>query len=157
MEDTLRRSRYSLSEFLHDRQSPLSSTCHNALRNQQLARMFQATLPPVLRGHVKFVRMDGDSAAPIAVLFADSPAWLSRARQQQQQLLSSIRAEISPSCAGLRLRVAIPVPGPVTRQRPPKKRSLSVQATQQIRAASNSVNDPALAEALCRLAAVASR
>ena len=157
MEDTLGRTRHSLREYLRDRQSPLSKTCHDAQRNQQFARSFQATLPPVLRGHVKFVRLDGNPAAPTAVLFADSPAWLSRARQHRQQLLSSIRAEISPACAELRLRVAIPAPSPLTRQRPPPGRSLSVQATQQIRAASKSVSDPALAEALARLAAAGDR
>lgn len=138
---------------MHDRLSPLSNTCQITQRNQQLARIFQASLPPMLRGHVKFVRMDGDTA----VLFAESPAWLGRARLQRQQLISSIRAEINPACAELRLRVAIPVPDPLTRQRPPKKRSLSVQATQRIRAASDSVSDPELAEALSRLAAVAGR
>lgn len=118
-------------------------------RNQQDAQAFQRAMPPQLRGHLKFIHMDGDTA----VLFAASPAWLSRARHQRSQLLRSIRAEICPQCADIRLRVAMPSPGTgQNAQRPLSSRPLGANARRLIRAASAQIQDADLAKALSRIA-----
>ena len=149
MDETLRRPIRSVPQRIEAQPSPLLSTLVRSRRNQHDAQVFQRVVPPMLRGHLKFIHMDGDTA----VLFADSPAWLSRARHQRSQLLRSIRAEICPQCADIRLRVAMPSPqAGQNAQRPQTTRPLSARARRLIHAASAQVEDADLAEAMARIA-----
>ncbi len=117
----------------------------------RLAALWRRYAPAPLAEHVRAVRYEAGTLQ----LEARSPAWASRARHSQQELLARLRAE---ACfAGLRevrirVRPQAQDGAPATPPAVPPTR-LSTHTAQLIDSAADSIGDPQLRAALKRLSA----
>ena len=114
---------------------------------EALDRALRQTLPSPLREQVRFANLRNDRL----VFLASSPAWATRLRLMQTQILASASA-IGTHASSVTVKVA-PQP-PVTTQ-PDRSKPLSPAAAAHLRAAAASLTDPELRALYLELASLA--
>jgi hypothetical protein len=128
---------------------PIASLARRAKQLDDLDRQLRQTLPNPLRDQVRFA----DLREGRLVFLAPSPAWASRLRLHQAQILEAARA-MGTRASSVTVKVASLPPG--LPELPPAK-PLSVGAAGHLQAAAASMSDPELRAMFLRLASVASR
>jgi hypothetical protein len=101
---------------------------------EALDRALRQTLPSPLREQVRFANLRNDRL----VFLASSPAWASRLRLMQTQILASARA-IGTCASSVTVKVA---PQPPASAVPDQSKPLSPAAAAHLRAAAASSTDP---------------
>jgi len=101
---------------------------------EALDRALRQTLPSPLREQVRFANLRNDRL----VFLASSPAWASRLRLMQTQILASARA-IGTCASSVTVKVA---PQPAAASMPDQSRPLSPAAATHLRAAAAASTDP---------------
>lgn len=114
---------------------------------EALDRALRQTLPSPLREQVQFADLRNDRL----VFLASSPAWASRLRLMQTQILASARA-IGARASSVTVKVVTPAP---TITAPDRVKPLSPAAAAQLRAAAASSPDAEWQELFLRLASFA--
>jgi hypothetical protein len=114
---------------------------------EALDRALRQTLPSPLREQVRFADLRNDRL----VFLASSPAWASRLRLMQTQILATARA-IGTCASSVTVKVA-PQPPVVTE--PDRSKPLSLAAASHLRAAAASISDPELRVLFLELASLA--
>ncbi|WP_049621249.1 DciA family protein [Frateuria defendens] len=112
-----------------------------------LDRALRQTLPTPLRDQVRFAQLRHDRL----VFLASSPAWASRLRLMQTQLLATARA-LGTHASSVTVKVA-PLP-PVTVE-PDRSKPLSPAVAVHLRTAAASLADPELRAQFLALASIA--
>ncbi|WP_241762600.1 DciA family protein [Dyella ginsengisoli] len=112
-----------------------------------LDRALRQTLPTSLRDQVRFAQKRGDRL----VFLASSPAWASRLRLVQTQLLATARA-LGAHASSVTVKVA---PQPPVATEPDRSKPLSPAAAVHLKAAAESVTDPELRALFLELASLA--
>lgn len=126
---------------------PVAALAKQAGKLEALDRALRQTLSSPLREQVRFANFRGDRL----VFLASSPAWASRLRLQQTQILAAARA-IGANASSVTVKVA-PLPPPDPQPEQPKP--LSPAAALHLKAAAGSINDPELRAMFLELASVA--
>ncbi|WP_449427547.1 DciA family protein [Rhodanobacter umsongensis] len=114
---------------------------------EALDRALRQTLPSPLREQVKFADLRHDRL----VFLASSPAWASRLRLMQTQILATARA-IGTCASSVTVKVA---PQPPANIEPDRSKPLSPAAASHLRAAAASLTDPELRALFLKLASLA--
>ena len=130
-------------------QDALSALDARVRKHQQLLADTCQALPAKLRPHCVGAVLEG-SALTVLV---DSPVWNAKLRFHTPQLLGHLR-KIHPGLANIRVRVAQHRPAPRSSRRRPLPRHRSSEAASIVQQASSGVTDPALSDALARLATI---
>jgi hypothetical protein len=126
---------------------PVAALARKAGELEALDRALRQTLPSPLREQVRFANFRGDRL----VFLASSPAWASRLRLQQAQILAAARA-IGANAGSVTVKVApLPPPDP----QPEQLKPLSAAAALHLKAAAKSIPDPELKALFLELASVA--
>jgi len=126
---------------------PVAALAKQAGELEALDRALRQTLSSPLREQVRFANFRGDRL----VFLASSPAWASRLRLQQTQILAAARA-IGANASSVTVKVApLPPPDP----QPEQSKPLSPAAALHLKAAAGSINDPELRAMFLELASVA--
>lgn len=112
-----------------------------AILNQKLMQH----LPRELADHCAVARCDGEAL----VLVTDTPARAARLRYTSRNILEAMRGEVKNAPARVVVSIA-PVQAPA--RLAPVKRSLSAEASAQLRSLADTVDDSRLAASLRRLA-----
>ncbi|HEV7776776.1 MAG TPA: DUF721 domain-containing protein [Luteibacter sp.] len=128
---------------------PFASLARRARELDILDRQLRQTLPPPLRDQVRFADLrDGR-----LVFLAPSPAWASRLRLMQTQILATARANGTPA-SSLTVKVA---PLPPEEMIPERRKPLSATAASHLTAAAASLSDPNLKALFLELASQAKK
>jgi hypothetical protein len=114
---------------------------------EALDRALRQTLPSPLRGQVRFADLRHDRL----VFLASSPAWASRLRLMQTQILATARA-IGTRASAVTVKVA---PQPPAAAVPDRSKPLSPAAATHLRAAAASMSDSELRNLFLNLASLA--
>ena len=114
---------------------------------EALDRALRQTLPSPLREQVRFADLRHDRL----VFLASSPAWASRLRLMQTQILATARA-IGTCASSVTVKVA---PQPPAATAPDRSKPLSPAAASHLRAAAASISDPELRVLFLELASLA--
>lgn len=114
---------------------------------EALDRALRQTLPSSLREQVRFADLRHDRL----VFLASSPAWASRLRLMQTQILATARA-IGTCASSVTVKVA---PQPPANIVPDRSKPLSPAAASHLRAAAASLTDPELRVLFLELASFA--
>lgn len=114
---------------------------------EALDRALRQTLPSPLREQVRFADLRNDRL----VFLASSPAWASRLRLMQTQILATARA-IGTCASSVTVKVA---PQPPVATAPDRSKPLSPAAATHLRAAAASLSDPELRNLFLDLASLA--
>ena len=114
---------------------------------EALDRALRQTLPSPLREQVRFADLRHDRL----VFLASSPAWASRLRLMQTQILATARA-IGTCASSVTVKVA---PQPPATIEPDRSKPLSPTAATHLRAAAASLTDPELRVLFLELASLA--
>ena len=114
---------------------------------EALDRALRQTLPSPLREQVRFANLRNDRL----VFLASSPAWASRLRLMQTQILATARA-IGTCASSVTVKVA---PQPPVATAPDRSKPLSLAAATHLRAAAASFTDPEWRVLFLELASVA--
>lgn len=127
-------------------QKTLAHLTAQAQYQERLLARLRVELPEPLACHCIGATLKGSTLS----LLVDSPVWNARLRFQSPQLLSRLRGDF-PGLANIQVSVARPAD---TRPRPSphRSRTRSTQAASIVEQASSDISDPALSEALQRLA-----
>jgi hypothetical protein len=126
---------------------PVAALADKAGKLEALDRALRQTLPSPLREQVRFANLRDDRL----VFLASSPAWASRLRLQQTQILAAARA-IGANAGSVTVKVApLPPPDP----QPEQSKPLSTAAALHLKAAAKSIQDPELRSMFLELASVA--
>ena len=114
---------------------------------EALDRALRQTLPSPLREQVRFANLRNDRL----VFLASSPAWASRLRLMQTQILATASA-IGTHASSVTVKVA---PQPPVATQPDRSKPLSPTAAAHLRAAAASLTDPELRALYLELASLA--
>ena len=114
---------------------------------EALDRALRQTLPSPLREQVRFADLRNDRL----VFLASSPAWASRLRLMQTQILATART-IGTCASSVTVKVA---PQPPVIIEPDRSKPLSPAAATHLRAAAASLTDPELRVLFLELASLA--
>lgn len=114
---------------------------------EALDRALRQTLPSPLREQVRFANLRNDRL----VFLASSPAWASRLRLMQTQILATASA-IGTHASSVTVKVA---PQPPVATQPDRSKPLSPAAATHLRAAAASLTDPELRALYLELASLA--
>ena len=114
---------------------------------EALDRALRQTLPSPLREQVKFANLRNDRL----IFLASSPAWASRLRLMQTQILAAAHA-IGTCASSVTVKV---VPQPPVATAPDRSKPLSPAAATHLRAAAASISDPELRVLFLELASLA--
>ena len=114
---------------------------------EALDRALRQTLPSPLREQVKFANLRNDRL----IFLASSPAWASRLRLMQTQILAAAHA-IGTCASSVTVKV---VPQPPVATEPDRSKPLSPAAATHLRAAAASISDPELRVLFLELASLA--
>ena len=126
---------------------PVAALAKKASKLEALDRALRQTLSSPLREQVRFANFRDDRL----VFLASSPAWASRLRLQQAQILAAARA-IGANAGSVTVKVApLPPPDP----QPEQSKPLSAAAALHLKAAAKSTPDPELRALFLELASVA--
>jgi hypothetical protein len=112
-----------------------------------LDRALRQTLPTPLREQARFADLRNDRL----VFLASSPAWASRLRLMQTQLLATAHA-LGTRASSVTVKVA---PPPPVKIEPDRSKPLSPAAAMHLKAAAASVTDPELQALFLELASLA--
>jgi len=135
----------SVRDLMHQ-QETLASLTSQARRQQQLLTQIREELPDPLGSHCLGAVLNGGTLK----LLVDSPVWHAKLRFLTPQLLSTLRTNF-PGLANI--RVAVTRPHEFKSKQPRKRRPHhSRQGASIVRQGSGDVSDPALGQALKRLA-----
>ena len=149
---TQRRSPLPLGRILADRSATVERLFRNVEFLQSINNLIGAAVSPKLAAHCWAAGLRDRQL----IVVVDSPAWATRLHFEQNQLIQLLRQQPElQSLTGLQIKVRpkeTTQPNPVRRVAP-----LSAQSTADINACADTINDPALAKALRRLAEHASR
>jgi hypothetical protein len=115
---------------------------------EALDRALRQTLPLPLREQVRFANLRNERL----VFLASSPAWASRLRLMQTQILDTARA-IGTCASSVTVKV-VPQPPPAT-STPDRQKPLSPAAAAHLRACAASLSDPELQILFLKLASLA--
>jgi hypothetical protein len=118
----------------------------NAL--EALDRALRQTLPSPLREQVRFANLRNDRL----VFLASTPAWASRLRLMQTQILAAAHA--TGTCASSVTVKVVPL-SPVATTAPDRSKPLSPAAATHLRAAAASLSDPEMRVLFLELASLA--
>ncbi len=129
---------------LRRRDSDLADLYSQAQRLLQFEEMMLAALPAQARGHVRLARIDEREL----VVMADRPEW----RHQLRYLAPRLQATMETQTGIRPQRVLVKIGDLPRRPAPQPPRHLSTDAGRTIGSTAASVDDPALAAALARLA-----
>ena len=133
---------------LRQRDSDLADLYSRAQQLRKLEEMMLSALPAQARGHVRLARIDEREL----VVLADRPEWRHQLRYLAPRLQTTMEQQ-----AGIRPQQVLVKIGDLPRRpAPPPPRHLSTDAGRTIGSTAASVEDPALAAALARLASRAS-
>ncbi|KRE88782.1 hypothetical protein ASG87_09445 [Frateuria sp. Soil773] len=124
-----------------------ASLAKKARELDALDRALRQTLPSPLREQVRFAHLRNDRL----VFLASSPAWASRLRLMQTQILATARA-IGTSASSVTVKVA---PQPPAATLPDRSKPLSPAAAVHLKAAATSITDPELRALFLELASIA--
>ncbi len=124
-----------------------ASLAEKASALEALDRALRQTLPSPLRQQVRFANLRNDRL----VFLASSPAWASRLRLMQTQILASARA-IGACASSVTVKVAPQPPAAIV---PDQSKPLSPAAATHLRAAAASSTDPEWRELFLELASFA--
>lgn len=124
-----------------------ASLARGAGERDALDRALRQTLPSPLRDQVRFADLRHDRL----VFLATSPAWASRLRLLQAQLLATARA-LGTHASSVTVKV---VPQPPAATSPERPKPLSPAAAVHLKAAAASVTDPEMRELFLQLASLA--
>ena len=126
----------------------LAHLTSQAQYQERLLARLRTELPEPLASHCVAAALKGSTLS----LLVDSPVWNARLRFQSPELLSRLRSDF-PGLANIQVAVARPAE---IRPRPSRHRPLthSPQAASIVEQASAGISDPALSEALRRLARI---
>ncbi len=138
----------SLASILAAADNGLQPLFAHAHRLQTLNRMLRGALGEPLGPHVSLCNIRAD----IAVVTADSPAWLTQLRYQAPTVLHILQSQ--PGLESLRkVRFKVqPASEPAEPTSPPRRAILSPSGAETLGSAAEGIQDPELAEALRRLA-----
>jgi hypothetical protein len=114
---------------------------------EALDRALRQTLPSPLREQVRFANLRNDRL----VFLASSPAWASRLRLAQTQILAAARA-IGTCASSVTVKV---VPQPPVATAPDRSKPLSPAAADHLRTAATLLSDPEMRELFLELASLA--
>ncbi|SHL75361.1 DUF721 domain-containing protein [Rhodanobacter sp. OK091] len=114
---------------------------------EALDRALRQTLPSPLREQVRFANLRNDRL----VFLASSPAWASRLRLMQTQILATAHA-IGTRASSVTVKVA---PQPPVATAPDRSKPLSLAAATHLRAAAASFTDPEWRALFLELASLA--
>jgi len=126
---------------------PVAALARKAGELDALDRALRQTLPSPLREQVRFANLRNDRL----VFLASSPAWASRLRLMQTQILVAARA-VGAVASSVTVKVAPLPPPPVG---PEQAKPLSAAAAVHLKAAAASITDPELRALFLELASVA--
>lgn len=135
----------SLGKILNNN-NHLRSLISQAKQNTDLLLLVQTALPDVVRSHCHAAHISEQQL----VLFTDSPAWVMRLRFCTTQLLDCLHKS-HPNVRGVRVRVQLPERA-VTKTK--RKRTLSEDTRHHLEEMADSLDNPALADALKRLSRI---
>lgn len=143
-----RSSGKSLASILASADNGLQPLFARAHRLQALNRLLRGALGAPLGPHVSLCNIRADTA----VVAADSPAWLTQLRYLAPTVLHILQSQ--PGLESLRkVRFKVqPASEPMEPVAPPRRASLSPSGAEILKSAAEGMQDPALAEALRRLA-----
>ena len=116
---------------------------------EALDRALRQTLPLPLREQVRFANLRNDRL----VFLASSPAWATRLRLMQTQILAAAHA-IGTSASSVTVKV---VPKPPAVIEPERSKPLSATAAAHLQATAASLSDPKLRELFLELASLAEK
>ena len=126
---------------------PFAALRQKATRLDALDRALRQTLPLALREQVRFA----DVRYGRLVFTVSTPAWASRLRTMQAQLVATARS-LGVEADTIKLKVApVPLPPP----EPPAPKPLSPEAAGHLQAAARAAGDPEMRALFERLAALA--
>jgi hypothetical protein len=120
-----------------------------AHEQDELDRQLRRTLPSPLRDQVRLA----DIRNGRIVFLAPSPAWASRLRLAQAQILAAARA-MGAQAGSVVVKV---VPPPAAPHEPAKRTPLSRAAAEHLKTAARSLSDPELQVLFLELASIAER
>lgn len=139
----------AVTELLIEQDShPLAKAIHRGKKLQQLSRLIQTFLDPELAGHCHVLNLRGTSL----LLATDATVWATRLRYQIPMLLQALQQHASlKELKDIQIRVI-----PSNRATPPKQTkrplALSVDSAHCLQQCAETISDPALSQALQRLA-----
>jgi hypothetical protein len=128
--------------------APVAALARKAHRLDMLDRALRQPLAAPLRDQVRFADVRGNRL----IFLATSPAWASRLRMLQGQILAAAQA-IGVEAAGIIVKVA---PLPLPPQEPDRSKPLSASSGAHLKAAAAGIADPELKALFLSLAEVAS-
>lgn len=142
------KSSTPLYKLLRAKKGDVAELVTHARQLGHLSSIVQAMLEPALANHCQLAHFDGSRM----VLVADSPVWASRLRFSINTLLSQLRQYSNKFHALSQIEVQVKpilpsIPAPAT-----TKRELSAQAAHCLAESAEGIEDPALKQALQRLA-----
>lgn len=142
------KSSTPLYKLLKAKKGDVAELVTHARQLGHLSSIVQAMLEPSLANHCQLAHFDGSRM----VLIADTPAWASRLRFSINTLLAQLKQYSNKFHALSQIEVQVkpllpPIPTPLT-----KERKLSADAARCLTESAESIEDPALREALQRLA-----
>ena len=117
-------------------------------KSQLLARL-DAVILPVLPENCQSHVHTANFEQGVLTLIADSPVWAARLKTQQRNILQHLTDKLGLKVESIRIRFS--QPAVVKQQEPPKRRTLSTQASDTIKNCADSVDDEALKESLLEL------
>ncbi|WP_266159041.1 DUF721 domain-containing protein [Dyella silvatica] len=126
---------------------PVAALAKKASELEALDRALRQTLPSPLREQVRFANLRNGRL----VFLASSPAWASRLRLMQTQILATAHA-IGVHASFVTVKVA---PPPPAHTEPDRSKPLSITAARHLKAAAASITDPELQKLFLELAAAA--
>lgn len=139
MADSVRTSRFAPLPL----EAPLGAVCRHARRLASLRAALAATLGMPDGSHLAGVSLSSERLT----VYADSPAWCTRLRFRAPAIEDTAERHI-----GRRLRLVFRTQPGTFRNPVPSQTPVSPRAASVLRSAARSINDPALAAALRRLA-----
>lgn len=137
----------SIHKFLQGAKNQLADLITTTRELRHLEQSLSSVLDQPLTDHCRIAHRDAEQL----VIQVDSPVWASRLRYYVPTLLQELKQNI-PALQGLKtikIHVAPALPTPA--EKPSPQREISPTASQNIHAMAESVEDPALREALLRL------
>lgn len=127
---------------------PFVALASRARKRDELDRQLRQTLPSPLREQVRLA----DLRHGCLVFLAPSPAWASRLRMAQAQILAAARAMGTKADSVI---VKVTPPDTVAQPQPPQRAPLSRATAAHLRSAARSLSDPELRDLFLELASVA--
>lgn len=127
---------------------PFVALAKGARKRDELDRHLRQALPSALRDQIRLADLkDGR-----LVFLAPTPAWASRLRLSQTQILAAARAMGVPA-RSISVKVTPPAAAPIPE--PPRRMPLSATTASHLKAAARSLSDPELQDLFLALASVA--